>query len=96
VLLSVSELVTNAINHGARPIVLRLRKQRETMLLEVRDAGPGVPVLKSSEPIDVNGRGVYIVSRVADDWGIRSGPAGKTVWARFRLAGDFPTAVAGG
>ena len=91
ILLAVSELATNAINHGARPIQLRIRKQREHLLLEVRDSGVGVPSIQRSLPDDVSGRGLLIVSRLAERWGIRPGPAGKTVWAQFRLsvtAGD--------
>ena len=85
ILLAVSELATNAINHGARPIQLRLRKQRQHLLLEVRDSGVGVPSVQQSHPDAVSGRGLLIVSRLAERWGIRPGPAGKTVWAQFRL-----------
>ncbi len=86
ILLAVSELATNAINHGARPIQLRIRKQREHLLLEVRDSGTGVPSIQRSLPDEVSGRGLLIVSRLAERWGIRPGPAGKTVWAQFRLS----------
>jgi serine phosphatase RsbU (regulator of sigma subunit)/anti-sigma regulatory factor (Ser/Thr protein kinase) len=85
VVLSVSELTTNAINHGALPIRVRLRRQRHHVMLEVRDSGTGVPAIRQSEPDDVSGRGLLIVSRVCERWGVRSGPAGKTVWAQFRL-----------
>jgi len=85
IVLCVSELTTNAINHGARPIQLRLRKQRHHLLLEVRDSGKGVPSMRLSEPDEASGRGLLIVARVSEHWGIRSGPAGKTVWAQFRL-----------
>ncbi len=86
VLLAVSELTTNAMNHGARPIQLRIRKQRQHLLLEVRDSGHGVPSIQRSLPDDVSGRGLLIVSRLSERWGIRPGPAGKTVWAQFRLS----------
>jgi anti-sigma regulatory factor (Ser/Thr protein kinase) len=85
IVLSASELTTNAINHGARPIRLRLRKQRSHLMLEVRDSGAGIPSMRPSEPDEVSGRGLLIVSRVSERWGIRSGPAGKTVWAQFRV-----------
>jgi anti-sigma regulatory factor (Ser/Thr protein kinase) len=85
VVLCVSELTTNAISHGARPIQLRMRKQRYHLLLEVRDSGKGVPSMRMSEPDEVSGRGLLIVSRVSERWGIRSGPSGKAVWAQFRL-----------
>jgi serine phosphatase RsbU (regulator of sigma subunit)/anti-sigma regulatory factor (Ser/Thr protein kinase) len=85
VLLAVSELATNAINHGSRPIQLRLRKQREHLLLEIRDSGSGVPSIQQSPADAVSGRGLLIVAGLAERWGVRPSPAGKTVWAQFRL-----------
>jgi PAS domain S-box-containing protein len=93
--IAVSELVTNAIAHGARPIQLRLRKQRDHLLVEIRDSGAGVPSLRRAAPADVNGRGLLIVSSVADRWGVRSGPAGKTVWCQFRITGEGAEGVDG-
>ena len=60
--------------------------EREHLLLEVRDSGTGVPSIQRSLPDEVSGRGLLIVSRLAERWGIRPGPAGKTVWAQFRLS----------
>jgi anti-sigma regulatory factor (Ser/Thr protein kinase) len=94
IVLSVSELTTNAINHGARPVQLRLRMQRHHLMLEVRDSGKGIPSMRLSEPDEVSGRGLLIVSRVSERWGIRSGPAGKTVWAQFRLPDGASDSIA--
>ena len=41
ILICVSELVTNAINHGAPPIQVRLHLHRDRLKLEVRDGGAG-------------------------------------------------------
>jgi PAS domain S-box-containing protein len=95
ILLVVSELTTNALNHGEPPIQVRLRRQRDHVLVEVEDGGTGVPSMRLSEPDEPTGRGLLIVSRLAERWGIRSRIAGKTVWARFRLPVEEAAELAG-
>ncbi|MGW1810449.1 SpoIIE family protein phosphatase [Streptomyces sp. NPDC002078] len=82
--LIVSELVANALRHGAPPYRLRLILD-ERLTCEVRDAGDSVPHLKHARTIDEGGRGLFIVASVADGWGIRYHAQGKTVWAQQRL-----------
>jgi PAS domain S-box-containing protein len=94
ILLCVSELVTNAINHGGRPIQVRLHLYGDRLQLEVRDGGAGMPAMRLSEPDEASGRGLLIVSRLAERWGIRPGAPGKTVWAQFLLARARDRAVA--
>ncbi|MQY36793.1 hypothetical protein SRB17_47950 [Streptomyces sp. RB17] len=79
--LVVSELVANALRHGAPPYRLRLILD-ERLTCEVRDAGDSVPHLKHARAIDEGGRGLFIVASVADGWGIRYHAVGKTVWAQ--------------
>ena len=94
ILICVSELVTNAINHGGPPIQVRLHLHRDRLMLEVRDGGTGVPAMRLSEADEANGRGLLIVSRLAERWGIRPGTSGKTVWAQFVLNARQAGAVA--
>lgn len=79
--LIVSELVANAVRHGAPPFRLRLILD-ERLTCEVRDASTSVPHLKHARQIDEDGRGLFIIASVADSWGVRYHPLGKTVWAR--------------
>ena len=84
--LVVSELVTNAVAHGSGDVSVTLARFSERLRIEVHDQGDG-QVTSDPAPLEATGgRGVYIVSQVADRWGVDC-PAGggKTVWAEFRL-----------
>ncbi|MBV2353962.1 SpoIIE family protein phosphatase [Streptomyces sp. J2-1] len=84
--LIVSELVANAVRYGAPPFRLRLILD-ERLTCEVRDAGTSVPHLKHARQVDEDGRGLFIIASVADSWGIRYHPHGKTVWTRQNTGG---------
>ena len=84
--LGVSELVTNALLHGAAPIQVRVRGTREHPRVEVRDGSTTPPTLPSvAEPVDEDdllltfGRGLSIVARSADAWGAEIEDDGKVV-----------------
>lgn len=86
----VSELATNAIEHGTpagREFLVRVTVTRGTLRVEVHDAGGGRPEVREATAHDDDGRGLFLVAGFADDWGVstRNGP-GKVVWAEFQLA----------
>ncbi|MDX3076730.1 SpoIIE family protein phosphatase [Streptomyces sp. MI02-7b] len=82
--LIVSELVTNAIRHGAPPLALRLINDR-TLTCEVRDAGPAAPRLRHARTVDEGGRGLFITAQLAQVWGTRYDAEGKTIWTEQPL-----------
>ena len=86
-LLLVSELATNAIRHGAPPVRLSLRLDRDRLRVEVTDSSPALPTLGHPGPDQVSGRGLQIVQQLAATWGASSSAPklGKTVW--FELTG---------
>lgn len=90
VLLIVSELVTNAVQHGRPEIVLRLRGEPFAIDVSVLDHGPDMPRPADGTPdvLAPSGRGLFIIDNLANRWGIEplSGEVGKTVWARMDLA----------
>lgn len=91
VALVVSELVANAVVHAHAGPRLRVGWDGRTVDVEVEDDGPGRPVLRAPDPLTPSGRGLALVDRIADDWGVAGPPdsetdQGKVVWARIRLA----------
>ncbi|MEU1054298.1 ATP-binding protein [Streptomyces sp. NPDC005876] len=84
VVLCVSELTTNALLHGVPPgrgFLLRLLAYDDGLVrVEVHDSGGGVPAVR--EPGE-GGRGLLLVSVLADKWGVGERSPGKTVWCEF-------------
>jgi anti-sigma regulatory factor (Ser/Thr protein kinase) len=83
VALCVSELVTNALDHAPPPYELRVGRGCGRLRVEVADASARPPVLRALSPTARRGRGIFLVERIATEWGVESTNAGKTVWAEF-------------
>ncbi|CAL9316235.1 SpoIIE family protein phosphatase [Streptomyces sp. R02] len=82
--LLVSELVTNAIRHASGRVRLRLIRER-TLVCEVLDGGASAPHLRHPRAMDEGGRGLLLVSQLAERWGTRFVPDGKVIWAEQPL-----------
>jgi anti-sigma regulatory factor (Ser/Thr protein kinase) len=78
-----TELVTNAIVHGAAPVTLTLHHQNGAVTIEVTDGDPATILVTPRQPDHTGpgGRGLRIVASLADGWGTRSTRSGKSVWA---------------
>nr|WP_255310785.1 ATP-binding protein [Streptomyces viridosporus] len=93
-----AELSANAVRHGrvpGRDFHVRLAGEASGELrLEVSDTrGERRPaVAPLADPDAESGRGLLLVTALADDWGVtdRRGGPGKTVWASLK-AGRRPT-----
>ncbi|MGN6473372.1 MAG: SpoIIE family protein phosphatase [Mycobacteriales bacterium] len=79
----VSELVTNAILHGAQPVTLRILRSPHALRLEVEDGGRTLPVMSRSNADTMTGRGLSLVAALATGWGVEESAAGKIVWAEL-------------
>ncbi|MFI5552563.1 ATP-binding protein [Streptomyces sp. NPDC051738] len=92
VLLCVSELTTNALLHGVPPgrgLLLRLvRHLDEVIRVEVHDSGPGRLRFGDPSPESEHGRGLLLVTLLADKWGVEDRDPGKAVWCEFAPEGD--------
>ncbi|GAA3375914.1 ATP-binding protein [Streptomyces sannanensis] len=85
--LLVSELVGNAVRHtGARVFGLRMTRRRTTIRIEVRDPSRGLPCLMPVHELDTSGRGLFLVDKLSDRWGVDLQPRGKTTWFEMRVA----------
>lgn len=89
--LLVSELATNVVRHTDAPsFVVHVENLPADGLLrvEVTDTGADLPVLRTPGPTTEHGRGIQLVSVLADRWGARRarGAPEKTVWFELRYA----------
>ncbi|WP_344260919.1 ATP-binding protein [Streptomyces sodiiphilus] len=91
--LVVSELMTNAIRHTGRTEDGHLeltagQGDHDRFFVEVADGCTGtLPQQRSPGPDDSGGRGLLLVQRLSDDWGVRTCGTGKVVWAQLRTSG---------
>jgi anti-sigma regulatory factor (Ser/Thr protein kinase) len=84
--LLVSELVGNAVRHtGARTFGLRMLRRRGWIRVEVRDPSRALPCLMPVRDLDISGRGLFLIDKLADRWGVDLLPRGKTTWFEMRV-----------
>ena len=74
--------MTNALLHARSACTVALAIEDTVVRVEVSDASPTLPTLPSgAPPIDaVTGRGLFLVSVLAREWGVTRRAAGKCVW----------------
>ena len=82
--LLVSEVVTNALLHAGTPVDLRLSYDNGTLLAQVGDGTSHLPSMRGYGSSAGTGRGLQLLDRMADEWGVTARVDGKTVW--FRLS----------
>ena len=89
-----SELVTNALRHGAGTITIRLYRARRHLRIEVHDHGTGRPVRRRAATGDESGRGLAVIDGlIAMYHGKRgcidddTGP-GKTVYVVLQITAN--------
>jgi anti-sigma regulatory factor (Ser/Thr protein kinase) len=82
--LLVSELVTNAVRYAQGKIGLRLIKEGG-LVCEVLDDSAALPRLRHPDDSDERGRGLQVVSQLAQRWGARRAASGKVVWCELPL-----------
>ncbi|WP_329792185.1 ATP-binding protein [Lentzea sp. DG1S-22] len=83
VLLVVSELASNVFDHARFPARLRLRKSAEPCVVSIvaEDSSPDLPRLRPATPDSVRSRGMVIVEKLSERWGVVRRLTGKSVWA---------------
>jgi anti-sigma regulatory factor (Ser/Thr protein kinase) len=95
----VSELAMNAFQHAHTSFDVRIECTGRKLRVEVTDSGGGQPQSPLAAPAGrLRGRGLMLVQRLSDQWGVtptRSG-AGKTVWFQVAVpAGTTPASKQG-
>ncbi|MEX0427116.1 ATP-binding protein [Nocardioides sp. DS6] len=80
-----SELATNAITHAHSAFTVSVTLTAEHVHLAVTDEGGGMPRLRHTGPTQAHGRGLLIVSSLADRWGVDAQNATTSVWCTFAV-----------
>ncbi|WEH43543.1 ATP-binding protein [Streptomyces sp. NBC_01218] len=84
-MLTVSELVTNADRYSHGPYLLELEGTAERVSVTVYDSSTALPVLYSPDPSRLGGHGMEIVVALCDRITVEPVPVGKRIRAEFRL-----------
>ncbi|HET9996388.1 MAG TPA: sensor histidine kinase [Nocardioides sp.] len=85
--LAVHELATNSVVHGRGPAALWYWEEPDAVVVEVHDAGfIGDPLVgrRAPDPMQEDGRGVWMANQLCDLVQIRSSEAGTQVRVRMR------------
>ena len=89
IVLLVSELTTNSTLHGRRDMSVDLTLAGSHVDLTVSDYGPVVGGRAGKLPADESGRGLEIVSALADGLHVQRHRTGTNAWASYRLAAHW-------
>lgn len=94
--LATSELVTNAILHAQTPVTVSLDPIPGRCRISVRDQSPAPLSQVGHEPGQVwsSGRGLQILSSIAESWGVDDAPPGKEIWFEPRPLAEAAQASA--
>ncbi|WP_369250944.1 SpoIIE family protein phosphatase [Streptomyces sp. R41] len=80
------ELITNALMHteGSAIVTLRVLAGSDRRLrAEVEDSSSALPRRREAGESGVSGRGLLLVDRLTDVWGVEARGGGKCVWCEF-------------
>ncbi|GAA5029822.1 SpoIIE family protein phosphatase [Streptomyces siamensis] len=80
------ELITNSLMHTEGPAIVTLRVltgSDRRLRAEVEDASSALPRRREAGESGVSGRGLLLVDRLTDVWGVEARGGGKCVWCEF-------------
>ena len=83
--LLVSELTSNVLRHAQTDFWLYAEVTPFGLRVEVIDGTRDPPFVKFPKPREQGGRGMILVSQLADNWGTEPIPDGKLVWFELSL-----------
>ena len=78
--LMTSELATNSVRHAHSDFELAILLSQDEIRVEVSDTGHGQPRPRSPTTREQSGRGLQIVLKLSDAWGVTPSVNGKLVW----------------
>jgi len=75
-----SELASNAVIHARSPFTVTATMTADEIRVDVTDTGGATPLVRRPDRTETHGRGLLIVSTLADSWGIDTESDRTTVW----------------
>jgi anti-sigma regulatory factor (Ser/Thr protein kinase) len=80
--LMVSELATNCVLHANSDFTMTIEQTGRHVRVDVADEGTGYVATRNAGPAEISGRGLSIVDRLSDTWGVTEylDHVGKSVW----------------
>lgn len=84
VIVAVSELVTNGIQHGIGAVTLQASHSDGVLRVQVTDGNPRPAQVGAFDDDALSGRGLFLVAVLAHNWGVSDN--GHTTWCDFHLA----------
>ncbi|HEV7523969.1 MAG TPA: ATP-binding protein [Acidimicrobiia bacterium] len=86
VTLMVSELATNCVRYVDTDFTVSIERSASQVRVDVADEGGGVVSLRRPQTTDPTGRGLNIVDKLSDEWGVdANADHGKNVWFTLGL-----------
>lgn len=85
ILVVVSELVSNAVEHGGGYDGLEIDHEGDQLTIRVYDRSSSLPRPRVPEPLTPRSRGLQLVNAVVPSWGSEKCEGGKYIWVRFTL-----------
>ncbi|WP_336923248.1 ATP-binding protein [Aquipuribacter sp. SD81] len=75
-----TEVVTNALLHAGTTMQVRVGREGEGVRVEVEDGSQVMPLRRHYSPTASTGRGMTLLSSLADDFGWHGSERGKVTW----------------
>jgi len=82
-----SELATNAITHARGGFEVDVAEIDRGIRVGVTDFSTELPVVRRSQDVQADGRGLLLVEAIASAWGVEPRDTGKRVWFELQSAG---------
>lgn len=85
--LFVTELATNVVKHVGEGVsaVLILERRSDRLRVEVHDKSIAAPSLRALSCDEECGRGLHLLTALAEDWGTVRTASGKAVWCEIAI-----------
>ncbi len=86
-----SDLVTNAIMHGAgKTVTLAIRCSRRHLRVDIIDTSRSLPIAVNEPAVRETGHGLILVATLSTEWGSFLTPAGKVTYFTLAFPSDLP------